>query len=552
MRRLFPALAAAIAATAAITVVGAGVSRPVSAQTSAPRLLVVFVIDQFRSDYLTTFAAHWRAGFRTLLNEGAVFQRAAYPFLHTDTCAGHFTISTGTLPRTHGMIADNWWEPEERLLIECTDDDESATVTYGRPAKLGKSGRHLLVPTLADELRAQKPGSRVVTMSIKARGAIGLAGHAGDAVTWFEEGVGVGSFVTARAFSERPVRAVQEFIQRNPHERDLGASWALRDPVSMYRYSDAGIGERPLVSWTGLFPHEIRARLNAKEADDQFTTIWRGSPFSDAYLGRMAVAAIDAFALGQRNTTDFLGISFSATDVVGHAFGPESREVEDTVARLDETLGAVIAHLDAKVGRANYVLALSADHGAAPIPVTRGAGRVASEDIRDRIEETLRRHFGPPGKGPYVVANYVEHMYLAPGVLEQVKGRPTVMRDIERSVAEIPGVERIVWSDQINERTSDKALHAAALSFMKSRTGDLIVLTKENWFLTGRNSNNATGHGTSYEYDQQVPIVLLGPAIKPGRYDTAATPADIAPTLAMLAGVRLPRAEGRPLQDALR
>jgi predicted AlkP superfamily pyrophosphatase or phosphodiesterase len=521
-----------------------------AAQAAPPRLVVIVVADQFRADYLTTFAAHWRAGFRTLLDEGAVYRRAAYPYLHTDTCAGHFTISTGTLPRTHGMIADNWWAPELRRQIECTDDDASPNVTYGRPAKLGKSGRNLLVPTLADELRAQKPGARVVSMSIKARGAIGLAGHGGDAVTWFEEGIGVGSFVTARAFSEHPVHAINEFIKLNAHEKDAGTIWTLRDPAAMYRYPDAGIGERPPVSWTGLFPHVIRGR--GEGADDQFTATWRGSPLADAYLGRMAVAAIDAFALGQRDTTDFLGIGFSSTDIVGHAFGPESREVEDTVARLDDTLGAVIAHLDMKVGRANYVLALSADHGVAPVPVTRQAGRIASEDIRDRIEETLTMHLGRSDRGPYVVSNYVENMYLAPGVLERVRTQPAVMREVERSVAALPGIDRVVWSDQVTERATDRALRAAALGFMKSRTGDLIVTTKENWFLAGRNGTNATGHGTSFDYDQQVPLILLGAGIKAGRFDTAVTPADIAPTLARVAGLQMPKAEGRPLQDALR
>jgi arylsulfatase A-like enzyme len=143
-------------------------------------------------------------------------------------------------------------------------------------------------------------------------------------------------------------------------------------------------------------------------------------------------------------------------------------------------------------------------------------------------------------------------MYLAPGVFERVKQQPAAMRDVERALLEIPGVDRVVWSDQINEQTTDKTLRAAALSFRKSRTGDLIVLTKQHWFLTGRNSNNATGHGTPYEYDQHVPVILMGPRVKPGHYDDAATPADIAPTLAMLAGVRLPKAEGRLLQEALR
>ena len=152
MLRLLTALAAVVLVTAAVSG-----QQPI-------RLVVIVVLDQFRADYLTTFASHWRDGFRTLLAEGAVFTRAAYPYLHTDTCAGHFTISTGAFPRTHGMVSDLWWDRDARRSVECTDDDQSSIVTYGRASKLGKSARRSLVPTLADELRGQKPGTRVVTL----------------------------------------------------------------------------------------------------------------------------------------------------------------------------------------------------------------------------------------------------------------------------------------------------------------------------------------------------------------------------------------------------
>src|SRR5688500_11856627 len=336
MRRLFVAIAALVAGSLAA---------PTAQQP--PRLIVIAVADQFRADYLTMFSSHWRAGLKTLVDEGAVFRRAEYPYRHTDTCAGHFTIGTGTLPRTHGMIADAWWDPETRASIECTDDDKAQPVTYGLPTKRGKSGRRLLVPTLADELRAQRPGSRVVALSLKARSAIGLAGHGGDAITWFEESVGVGSFVTARAFSADPVPAVRAFLTRDSFEKDFGKVWTLRDPRETYRNADAGIGERPRQPWTGLFPHEIKGTTDSR---DDAVALWRASPFSDAYLGRMALDLIDAFSLGTRTGTDFLGVGFSSSDSVGHPFGPASRELEDTVARQDDVLGALIRKLDDKVG----------------------------------------------------------------------------------------------------------------------------------------------------------------------------------------------------------
>jgi predicted AlkP superfamily pyrophosphatase or phosphodiesterase len=536
MRRFFLAVSAVVAAS---------LSTPAAQQS--PRLIVIAVADQFRADYLTMFSSHWRAGLKTLIDEGAVFRRAEYPYRHTDTCAGHFTIGTGTLPRTHGMIADAWWDPETRVSIECTDDAKAQPVTYGLPTKRGKSGRRLLVPTLADELRAQRSGARVVALSLKARSAIGLAGHGGDAVTWFEEAVGVGSFMTSTAFSARPVPPVKAFIDRDPFEKDFGRVWTLRDPEDQYRSPDAGVGERPRAPRIGLFPHAMKG-LTANR-NDAFN-LWRESPFGDAYLGRMAVALVDAFALGQGGRTDFLGVGFSSTDTVGHPFGPDSRELEDTVARLDDAIGVLIRHLDAKVGRANYVLAFSADHGVASIPVTTGAGTVASDDVRERMEVVMTRHFGKASTR-WVIAGGSQPR-LADGAMAKLVAQAAVMAEVQRAVESIPGVERLLRTDTLSESSLDPLVRMSALSHMPGRSGDFVVIPKRNWLLGGRTTAVGTNHGSPYDYDRQVPLILLGGGIEAGRYDRAATPADIAPTLARVAQLQLPNAEGRVLEEALK
>jgi predicted AlkP superfamily pyrophosphatase or phosphodiesterase len=533
-----------LAATSALL---AGVCLAIPDAQQAPRLVVMVVADQFRADYLSTFAAHWRAGLRTLIEEGAVFRRAEYPYRHTDTCAGHFTISTGTLPRTHGMVSDTWWDPESSLTIECTDDDRASPVTYGLPSKRGKSGRRALARTLADELRAQRPGARVVALSIKARSAIGLAGQTGDAVTWFDETPGVGSFMTSTAYAAGPVSAVASFIGRDPFEREFGRMWTLRDPADRYRFPDAGVGERPRAPRIGLFPHVTQGAGGSR---NEAFALWRESPFIDAYLARMGVALIDAFGLGRRDTTDFLGIGFSSTDTVGHSFGPESRELEDAAARVDDALGAVIAHLDASVGRSNYVLAFSADHGVAPIPLAHGAGRVAGEDVRERIEEVLTRHFGrAPAR--WVVAGGGQPR-LAADARARLFAQPAVLAEVERAVQAIPGVDRLLRTDLLSEQSRDPVTRAAALSHMTGRSGDFVVITKPNWILSTRNGADATTHSSVHDYDRQVPLIFLGGAFRAGRYDQPATPADIAPTLARTAQIDLPRAEGRILQEALR
>ena len=266
----------------------------------------------------------------------------------------------------------------------------------------------------------------------------------------------------------------------------------------------------------------------------------------------MAADLGDAFQLGRRDATDFLGVSFSASDTVGHPFGPASRELEDTVARQDDVLGALINYLDEKVGRERYVLALSADHGVADVPVTRGAGRVAQEDVRDRIEEILIARFGPaPGNGRYVAAA-TDFVRFADGVFDRVRKEAGLMTAIERAVIAIPGVERVLRKDQLSERSSDPIVRAAALTNFDGRSGDLIIVAKPNWPLSGRVAAEAGSHGAPYDYDQRVPVSLFGGGIKAGRYDRAVTPADIAPTLARVAGIQMPKAEGRVLAEALR
>lgn len=568
---------------------------------SAPKLVVVLVVDQMRGDYLTRFAGHWRAGFKTLLTEGAVFENANYAHLHTFTCAGHATIGTGAFPRTHGMISNAWWNRETRTSPECTADAKTPAVTYGANVTTGSSPERLLAPTLADELRAQKPGARVVAVSLKSRGAITLAGRAADAIVWFDDAAA--TFTTSRAYGMAQVPEVKRFIDANPIEKQYGQTWNLLGPPASYLRRDSGIGERPPGGWTSLFPHVIsvptppapgrgrgagRGATAATEAAPaleagpagetpaaqapqagagrgaaqtpaapvitatQASGQWQASPFADRYMARMAMSLAESFQLGRRTGTDFLSISFSTLDDVGHAFGPESREVEDILRHLDVTLGDLLAMLDKSVGRANYVLALSADHGVAPFSgMGPGGGRVHTEDIRDRIEEVLIGAFGPPAKLSYVDNSSSGYIYFAPGVAERVLSNASVMATIDREVKAIPGVTHVLRTDQLSETSRDPIVRAAARTHVPGRGGDLLVVAREGWNLGGR-TVYAANHGSPYRHDTHVPMIFLGGGIKAVRTAAAATPADIAPTLAELVGVKMPKADGRPLRDVRR
>jgi predicted AlkP superfamily pyrophosphatase or phosphodiesterase len=592
-----PVCGAVARARVALAVAAAAAALTLPVRAAEPiRLVVIVVIDQMRADYLTRFDRHWQRGFRTLLDKGLVFDHARYPYLNTVTCAGHATIGTGAFPRTHGMVLNAWWHREERQTLACTNDPKSPGISYGRPTRGGDSAVRLLVPTLADELRAQRPGARVAALSLKPRSAIGLAGHGGDAVVWFDEAAG--TFLTSRAYATAPVPAVKAFIDRRPFEQDLGRVWRLSGAPASYLQADAGIGERPPTPWSGVFPHVVEGRGGGRggagarggegrggearggepsgegrgggasgdgrgtngrgaegrgSADPVFWDVWQSSPFSDEYLAAMASELVEQLELGRRDgATDFLGVSFSALDLVGHRFGSESREVEDLLRHLDATLGGLIDRLDTLVGRDRYVLALSADHGVADNASLGRGGRIAPEDLRDRIEEALVGEFGALPKGTYVDAVNFTYTYFAPGVMDRLRATPKAKAAVERVVRAMPGVSQVLWSDTLGAASSDPAVKASAFSHMDGRSGDLVVVPRQYWYFQARNATTATTHGTNNPYDTDVPFILFGGGLKPGHVAAAATPADVAPTLASLAGVKLPRAEGRVRPEAVR
>ena len=517
---------------------------PASAQ--APKLIVILVVDQFRADYVTTYGHHWTKGLRRLFDEGAWFSEAAYPYATTVTCAGHATVATGTFPSTHGMISNSWFDREAGRSIRCTRDPDVPVVSYGAQVDGGESPHQLLVPTLSDELRLQLDGdSRVATFSLKERSAIMLAGHGADAAVWHGGG---NTWLTSSAYTRQSVPFLADFIRERPIDRDYGVRWTRMLPIEQYLYDDEAIGERPPADWEGTFPHVLEGE--AETSDRQFFERWRTSPWSDAYLNAMALAAIDALELGQRETTDYLGIGYSALDLVGHRFGPSSHEVQDVLVRLDVTVGALLDALDARVGPNNYVIGLSADHGVSPIPeqvAARGidAGRMRNRELRERLENALAPFLGPGERIAGMAANGV---YFTPGVYERLQGDSRALDAAIEALRGSPGIDRVFRGETLSGRREsiDDLERAAALSYHPDRSGDLLIMAKPYWI-----GGNAASHGTANLYDRRVPVLLFGAGIRGGRYHRAATPADIAPTLAYLVGVTLAEPDGRVLAEAL-
>ena len=545
MPRHRPTPPLALPLIAPVLVLLLGIALRTTALTSAldpPKLVVVIVVDQMRADYVARFQDTWRGGLKRLLTSGAWVRRAAYPYLETVTCAGHATIATGAFPHTHGVFQNIWWDRELHKQMTCTQDPRVSNVPYAAGVTGGDSAYRLQVPTLADALRSERR-ARVAAVAVKDRSAIMLAGHGGDAVTWL--GDSIDTWQTSPAYSTEPVPAVKSFLDANRISADFGKVWDRLLPPSLYPTVDDGTGEAPPAGWTTTFPHALKGTTG--KADDSYFGQWLRSPFADAFIGRFAAALVESLKLGRHEGTDLLGVSFSSPDLVGHGFGPRSQEVQDMYLNLDRTLAALFDRLDSLVGRDQWVAALSADHGVTVIPEQlraegKDAGRLSPPVMTAAIEKQIEAALG---RGPHVAAIVGDEVYFHEPTAEKLRGSPDLVKSIIKAMAAMPGIDRVFAANDVRgaEQSKDPALRAAALSYVPGRSGDLIFVPKPGWIIAARGAT----HGSATPDDQQVPILLLGRGIKPGRYDQPATPADIAPTLAALAGIALPRAEGRPL-----
>ena len=536
--------------------------------SSKPKLVVILVVDQMRGDYIDKFQHQWTGGLKRLVNEGAWFREAAYPYGATETCVGHSTISTGAFPASHGMVANEWWDREQGKDVTCTADASVKNIAYdptapaasnaagsapgSTPNVPGDSAAKMLIPAFAEELKFQSGArTRVVAMSLKARAAITLAGHQADSVTWWDGATGL--WQTSSAYPQSPF--IAEFVKLHPVTGDYGKTWAPLLPESAYLYDKTAFNAGPPPNYGATFPHTLRGG-----PDVAFYSQWATSPYAETYLARMAEDAVDKLQLGKGPGTDFLSVSFSSVDYVGHAFGPRSWEIQDELARLDRDLAEFFTHLDKTVGRGKYVVAFSSDHGVAPVPEDLrktgiDAGRLNLADVKNRIEQALEPfHFAKPSVSAVDGAD----VYFTPGTYAKLKSDPRAVQAVIEAIQDTPGVARVYQAEELDDRlaTRNPFRAAEAAGFFKSRSGDLIIIPKPYWIwdysAPGKpRRSGGTSHGTPYYYDQRVPVILMGSGIRGGRFYEPATPADIAPTLATLCGITLATHDGRTLSEAL-
>ncbi|MFO0927912.1 MAG: alkaline phosphatase family protein [Gemmataceae bacterium] len=528
-----------------------------------PKLAVLLVFDQLRGDYL----ARWErlfgdGGFRRLCGDGAWFQHCHYPYATTLTAPGHATISTGCPPETHGIVGNEWYDRAARKEAYCVGSDRHTQVpppvakTDKEKAAASAAPTRLLADTLADAIKRQLGESaHVVALSLKDRSAVLPGGRTPDACYWADK---TGRFVTSTFYRDRPHDWVRDFNASRFTDGWLDKQWTrLRPTLDYAAWSgpDDVRGESTGAEQGRTFPHPFDG--GKKKSHEVYLTELSTSPFGNEVLLTLAKRAIAAEGLGTRATPDFLSLSFSSNDLVGHAWGPDSQEVLDTTLRTDRLLKDLLAHLDAQVGRGRYTVVLTADHGVCPLPeVSRSRGldarRVEMPPLLAAAEAFLNTSYPAAAEtkkadtGKWIEATRSNMLYLNRTRCRERKVEPDqVAAALATWLSAQPGIARAIpRGDLLRPTDRDELLTRVRRSFVPDRSGDVMLVHRKydllSWSTTGKEMTGTT-HGSPYEYDTHVPLLAMGPGIVAGTRADRVSPEHASLILAASLGVRPPQ-----------
>jgi len=533
-----------------------------------PRLVLEITVDQLRGDLVDRYYQHLGAGgFRYLMENGTVFRDAHHAHANTETIVGHATLATGALPSVHGMIGNEWLDRESNKITYCIEDDryplltpdavENKEGTAEKPASVeGRSPARLLVSTFSDELSIATQGrAKIFAVSVKDRGAVPMAGHAGKAF-WFSKARD--EFVTSTwYYSAYPAWVNAWNALRRPLAY-ANTSWSLlQDPK---RYVFGAADDRPwetdVAGFGRTFPHAYGP------ADGKnFANFLIDSPAGDDLTADFAKALIDSEGLGRDDVPDYLSISFSSIDYIGHDFGPSSLESEDGILRLDRTLAGLFTFIDHSIGLKRVLIVLSADHGSPEAPgylreqgMDAGSVELASWDWQPLLDR-LKQRFGVDGhqliqryEHPYLYLNrkVMRQYHLDPAAVEQV---------VAEEMARFPHVWAALSSSALRQgRAADTKINRLILNNLNpERSGDVYVVFAPNWFINhwGPVSVTAT-HGSPWTYDTFVPLIFSGPGVPARQVFRPVQTIDVAPTLSAFLNIKMPAgASGKPLTEVL-
>ena len=541
---------------------------PALAASATPRLVLQITVDALRGDLPNRYYDRLGDnGFRYLWEKGTVYSDAHHTHANTETVVGHTTLATGATPAVHGMIANLWFDRTEgrkryniednryRLLTAGAGVDKKAEIDSTQKAAKsdGRSPSAIMVTTLSDEMAVHTAGqSKIFAVSVKDRGAVTMAGHSGKAF-WFSKANG--EFVTSSYYYDAYPDWVSKWNSRKLAATYSGKSWELLHKQDTYLFGDADdmAWETDMAGYGRTFPHKF-----GEVGGKYFTTLLTLSPIGDELTLAFAKELITNEKLGIDDVPDYLGISFSSTDYVGHIFGPSSLETEDNILRLDRDLADLFAFVDEHVGLENTLIVLSADHGSPEVPgylnelgVQSGFVNPKSWD-KEPAFKALKDKFGIDKE---LIASYSQpYLYLNHDVIKQ---HGLDLREVEQAVAKellkFEGVAQAISSSELREGDiPDTQINKAVMNnFNPNRSGDIYLVFEPHWFINDFDGLEVSStHGSPWRYDTYVPIAFGGMNIPAQHVQRRVHTIDIAPTLATFLGIKPPSgSSGVPLVE---
>ena len=515
-----------------------------------PKLVVGIVVDQMRYDYISRFwNGYSEGGFKRLVKEGFNFKNNHYNYAPTSTGPGHASVYTGTTPASHGIIGNDWYDKEIGASVYCAADNTYASV--GTASSAGQmSPKQLLTTTISDQLKLHTQSrSKVIAIALKDRGAVLPGGHTADAAYWFH-GKNEGSWISSTFYMESLPSWVTQFNSKVPQQ--YKKPWNLLKSEKAYiqsgldknNYEGAYKGET-----TAVFPHDLVSLWEANGAYD----ILKATAYGNSLTTDFALAALKGENLGKGLDTDFLAVSFSSTDYVGHQFGVNSREIEDTYYRLDLDLERLLKALDAQVGPGNYSLFLTADHAAVQVPsylkdLKIPSGYFDSKVFKDKLNAYVVDRFGSEDLIENI-SNY--QVFLNRGLATQLDiDLREMQEDLAQFILHDSAVERTytayqMWGDEYTKGIP----YILQNGYNSKRSGDVLFVLKPAVISY---SKTGSTHGSPQIYDTHTPLLFFGKGFKRGAsYERSEIP-DIAPTIAAMLGIAFPNGTtGKPLTQVL-
>ncbi len=521
-----------------------------------PKLVVGIVVDQMRYEYLNRFNDKFgEGGFKRLRKDGFELKNAHYNFIPTETGPGHASIYTGTTPTFHGIIANDWYDKKLRDHVNCVSDPRQKVIGVDK-GKGQVSPWRLLTTTITDELKlSTQKKSKVIGISFKDRGAVLPGGHMADGAYWYDGNTG--KFISSTYyFADQLPAWVQKFNQQNLADKYLSQVWNTVYPIN--QYTESGSDDSPYeIKFTGMarpvFPYDLK---ELRKSNGNFELLWY-TPFGNDYLTDFAKATLESEKMGQGTYTDFLSISYSSTDAIGHKVGPNAVEIEDVYIRLDKNIEDLLATLDKKVGAGKYTVFLTADHGVSDVAQSLidnriSAGYFNTENVMKGLKDYLKNYF--PDKE--LIENISNEMiYFNSNVFQNNPREAGIdfiiaAELINKYLMQFDGVANVYTESILRQgRYEEEGLKGMVLrGYNPKRSGDLIYVLEPSWYTSGR--IQGTSHGSAYTYDTNVPVLFYGSNVKKGFSVRHHTVSDIAPTLSVILKIKFPNGcTGNPVEE---